>query len=126
MVDDEEGTLMTTPPPPGGFPQYPHANAGEITTSKGFFGALFDFKFDHFITPMIVKVVYVVGMIVAVLAWLFWTVVGFAENPAVGIFVLIIGAVGAILWLAFFRMTLEFYLSIVRMSEDIHLRLPRG
>ncbi|MGI8523536.1 MAG: DUF4282 domain-containing protein [Nocardioides sp.] len=37
-----------------------------------------------------------------------------------------VGAVAALVYLAFIRMTLEFYLAIVRMSEDIHRRMPGG
>jgi hypothetical protein len=57
-------------------------DATERTTAdagKGFFGSLFDFGVDSFVTPKT----------------------------------------------AFTRMTLEFYYAVVRMSEDIHQRLPK-
>lgn len=38
--------------------------------------------------------------------------------------VLVLGPILAIVSLAMVRMTLEFYLATVRMSEDIHRRLP--
>jgi hypothetical protein len=41
-----------------------------------------------------------------------------------GLAVLLLGPVVLIIYLAIIRMTLEFYLSIVRMSEDINKRLP--
>jgi hypothetical protein len=41
-----------------------------------------------------------------------------------GILFLILGAIGAIVTLAFIRMTLEIYYAIVRMAEDTHRRLP--
>lgn len=96
-------------PPPGGSP-------------KGFFGALFDFSFSSFITPMIVKAVYVLAVVVLGLTWLVLLLVTFADNPAGGLIVLILGPVVALIYLAFIRMTLEFYLAIVRMSQDIHQR----
>jgi hypothetical protein len=37
---------------------------------------------------------------------------------------LVVGPIVVLLYLAFIRMTLEFYLAIVRMSQDIHTRLP--
>jgi Domain of unknown function (DUF4282) len=52
---------------------------------------------------------------------------GFAsDEPAYGLIVLVLGPVGFIVYLALIRMTLELYVSIVRMSEDIHKRLPGG
>ena len=38
----------------------------------------------------------------------------------------ILGPVFVVIYLAVIRMTLEFYLSVVRMSEDIHKRLPQA
>jgi hypothetical protein len=109
-----------TPPPsePFGQPAPPPTTSG-----KGFFGALFDFKFEHFITPIIVKFVYVLALIALVLGWLFFLVTGFSQSIGGGVAVLILGPVLLVLYLAFIRMTLEFYLAIVRMSQDIHQRL---
>jgi hypothetical protein len=89
---------------------------------KGFFGALFDFKFEHFITPMIVRVVYILALVGLVLGWLVFLAGSFSQSAGVGLAVLILGPIGLIFYLAFIRMTLEFYLAIVRMSEDIHHR----
>ena len=58
-----------------------------------------------------------------VLGWLVFLVTGFAQSTGYGIAVLILGPILVILYLAFVRMTLAFYLAIVRMSEDIHQRL---
>jgi hypothetical protein len=111
-------------PPPG---QPPVGGYGGPQPSgparKGFFGALFDFTFEHFITPIIVKIVYVLAFAALVLGWLLFLVTGFSQSAAAGVAVLILGPIGVILYLAFIRMTLEFYLAIVRMSEDVHTRL---
>ncbi len=87
--------------------------------------SLFDFSFEHFITPIIVKVVYVIALIALVLGWLIFTISGLSQNVGVGLIFLVLGAFAVILYLAFIRMTLEFYLAIVRMSQDIHRR-PLG
>lgn len=108
----------------GGEPPYTH---GVPTSSpKGFFGALFDLSFRHFITPMVVKVVYVLGMIGLVLVWLGFMLSAFSQSTGAGIFVLLFGPLFVILYLCLLRMTLEFYVAIVRMSEDINARLPRN
>lgn len=112
------------PPPPTQPPPYGASAPGPAPQSrKGFFGALFDFKFEHFITPIIVKVVYILALVGLVLGWLVFLAAGFSQSTGAGLAVLILGPVAVILYLAFIRMTLEFYLAIVRMSEDIHQRL---
>ena len=113
-----------TPPPQD--PTSPYGSTpppAQGTGAKGFFGALFDFKFEHFITPMIVKVVYILATVGLVLGWLVFMLVSFAAEPVKGVLVLLFGPILVVLYLAFIRMTLEFYLAIVRMSEDIHQRL---
>jgi Domain of unknown function (DUF4282) len=93
--------------------------------AKGFFGSLFDFSFNSFVTPKIVKLVYVVSTIAIALFYVVIVVSGFTKSPALGIGLLLFGAIVAIVYLAFIRMTLEFYYAIVRMSEDINRRLPK-
>jgi len=115
---------MSDVPPPY---QQPYPSTPPPTppaSSKGFFGALFDFGFNSFVTPMIVKVVYVLAVIGLGIGYLIFLIAGFAHSAGEGIAVLILGAIGVIIYLALIRMTLEFYISIVRMSEDIHRRLP--
>lgn len=107
---------MGGPPPGVGGPP-----PGQPPT-MGFFRALFDFGFNHFVTPSIIKVIYILGLIGIALAYLFFVVSGFAADTAIGIITLLFGPIVAILYLAFFRMMLEFYVAVIRMSEDIHHR----
>lgn len=113
---------------PGGQPSRyppPPANQPSSASSAGFFGALFDFSFSNFVTPKIVKFVYILATIGLAIAWVVFVISGFlSDEPAVGLFFLVIGAIVFIIYLAFIRMTLEFYFAIVRMSEDINRRLP--
>lgn len=103
--------------------QQPAYGTPPAASGKGFLGALFDLRFEHFITPMIVKVVYVLAMIGLAISWLFFLATGFAQDAVFGLLVLVLGPLVMLLYLAFIRMTLEFYLAIVRMSQDIHQRL---
>ena len=96
-------------------------------STKGFFGALFDMSFTTFVTPMIIKVVYIIGLIAIGLGTLFFAVSGFfGDNPGVGIVTLIVSPLVGLLYLCFFRMMCEFYVAITRMSEDINRRLPQA
>ena len=158
MTPDWKGSIVSTPPPspyqpqqgqpgqvpppppaygqqpaqPGqqqwgyGAPAAPQGPSGE--TPKNFFAALFDWKFHTLITPKLVSWVYLAVMILSALYWLFLVFAGFATEPAVGVLVLLVGPVVLLVSLAFFRMTLEFYFALVRMSDDIHRSqgLPRS
>lgn len=115
-------TLPAQTAPPSAF----QSAVGAAQDTKGFLPALFDFTFTHFVTPKLVRFVYLLATIALGIVWLFWVFVGFARGTGAGLAVLVLGPVLFIIYLAVIRMTLEFYLSIVRMSEDVHHRLPRA
>ncbi|MEU3889019.1 DUF4282 domain-containing protein [Streptomyces sp. NPDC029041] len=99
-----------TPPPPGEPP----------SRGKGFFADLFDFGFTDFITPKVVKFVYVVVTIIIALAWIFYIILGFSISPGAGLLVLIFGPIVALLWLLVCRITLELTMVIFRIGADLH------
>lgn len=99
---------------------------GAAQDSKGVLLALFDFSFTHFVTPKLVRFVYLLATIALGAGWLVWLFGAFSWGVGYGILVLLIGPVLLVIYLALIRMTLEFYLSIVRMSEDVHRRLPQA
>ncbi len=118
------------PPSRGGdYPPYPQgggAMGGDgRNDATGFFGALFDFSFNSFVTPKIVKLVYILATAALALGVLIFVVAGFAQGIGSGIVALIVVPLVGLVYLAFIRMTLEFYFALVRMSEDINERLPR-
>jgi hypothetical protein len=94
---------------------------------KGFFGALFDMSFTTFVTPMIIKVVYIIGLVAIALGTIFFALSGFfGDSPGLGVVTLIVSPLVGLLYLCFFRMMCEFYVAITRMSEDINRRLPQS
>ncbi|GAA2552305.1 DUF4282 domain-containing protein [Pseudonocardia hydrocarbonoxydans] len=118
------------PPPPGGYGQQQPAGWGPppggpsgAPAQKSFFSALFDFTFDSFATPGLIRILYIIGTVLIVLGWLGYVVIGFsALGAAAGIGILIFGAIFALFAIALLRVSLEFYYAVVRMSEDIHHR----
>lgn len=126
------------PPPPGGYGQQPPAGwgpppgvgpggpgpgQGGSPDAKSFFSALFDFSFNSFATPGLIRILYIIGTVLIVLGWLGYVVIGFsALGAAAGIGILIVGAIFALFTIALLRVSLEFYYAVVRMSEDIHNR----
>jgi hypothetical protein len=116
-------------PPPGyggssGYP-LPPAGGSDGEQTKGFLGSLFDFSFKSYVTPKIIRVVYVLVVVFVVIGYLAVTISWFNDSAAKGLAVLIFGAIGSILYLAMVRMVLEFFMAVFRMSEDIHVMRAR-
>jgi uncharacterized protein DUF4282 len=115
-------------PPPGGpggpmgYPGGPGGGGPMPAEGKSFFAALFDYSFNSFATPGLIRLLYIIGTVLIVLAWLGYTIVFFQFGAIFGLLTLIIGGVVALFALAFMRVSLEFYYAVVRMSEDIHNR----
>ena len=116
-------------------PHQPHGGPGSLVTSggealadssAGFFPALFDFSFNTFVTPKIVRIVYVLAVVWAAVGYVFAVIGGFASSITTGLAALLFGPIVAIIWLAVVRIGLEFGISVVRMSEDVHRRLPQA
>jgi hypothetical protein len=95
-------------------------------SAAGFLPALFDFSFTTFVTPKIVRFVYVLATIWAALVYLVVVIGQFSVGLLPGLVALVLGPLVAVIWLAVVRIGLEFGMSVVRMSEDVHRRLPQG
>ncbi|WP_129657294.1 DUF4282 domain-containing protein [Rothia uropygialis] len=91
----------------------------------GFFQAMFDLSFRHFVTIKFASVIYVIGLIVIGLGWLFSVIAGFAENAWAGIAFLVLGAIVAFVYIILFRVTLEFYVAMVRTSQNTSILVER-
>ena len=123
---------------PYGQPQYGGAPQGDpygrygtdspmgANDGTSFFGALFDFSFSNFVTPKIIRALYIVITVLIGITALGLLISSFASRQPLLIILSIIGiAIGAIVYLALARMTLELYYAVIRLSEDVHERLPR-
>ncbi len=93
---------------------------------KNFFSSLFDFSFQSFVTPKIIKVVYVILTVFIGLGIVIGLVTALATGEAVAIIISLIGLpIIGIIYLALARMSLELYFAVIRLSEDVHERMPR-
>jgi hypothetical protein len=106
---------------PAGLPGMPPQHE-----SPSFFGALFDFSFNSYATPVVIKVLYILGLVGIGLGYVALVISGFADSPVTGLVSLIGGAIGALFYVIFFRVFLEFYHAVVRMSEDIRAMRNRS
>jgi Domain of unknown function (DUF4282) len=95
--------------------------------AKGFVVSLFDFGFDSFVTPKIVKVVYVLIMTLLSLSTLAFLYVAFHVSLTFGIISLVIIApLYFFVWLALWRIFLEIFVVIFRIADDIRALRDRG
>jgi Domain of unknown function (DUF4282) len=109
---------------PGVFEQGASQQGAE---SKGFFRALFDFSFTSFVTTKIIKVLYVLILVLAVVSALVYTIVAFRVSPGFGILTLVIGdPLFIIIVMAFWRLVLEAFIVVFRISDDIRALRERG
>ncbi len=101
----------------------PQQAAGE----KGFLGTLFDFSFTSFVATRIIKVLYVLIGVLAVLSALVYTVIAFRVNAVFGFLTLVIGdPLFIIIVMAFWRLVLEAFVVVFRIAEDIRALRERG
>jgi hypothetical protein len=99
----------------------------QSASTKGFLSSLFDFGFTSFVTPTVIKVLYVLILIGTALSALVFTITAFKASALFGIGVLVIGdPLFIIIVLAFYRIILEFFIVIFRVSEDIRAIRERG
>lgn len=111
---------MSAPTPP------PNQPRNSPTNLSGGLKALFDFNFDTFVTPSIVKIVYMVATALIALATVGIVISALAIMTDGGIsvllgFLLLLAApIIGIIYLAFARMSLELYYAVIRLSEDVH------
>lgn len=114
------------PTPPPQWQAMPGVQPGAKRTKRaagehGFLGSLFDFSFNSFVTPKIIKVLYVLFTIWTVLIGLTILVVGFRTGGfAAGLFVLIIvEPIFFLLTLGIYRIVLEAFMVVFRIYEEM-------
>jgi Domain of unknown function (DUF4282) len=99
----------------------------ETADTKGFLGALFDFGFTSFVTPKVVKVLYVLIVIGTVVSALVSTIIVFKASVPLGFLMLVFGdPLFILVALAIYRVILEFFVVTFRVAEDIRTLRERG
>jgi hypothetical protein len=87
---------------------------------RSWLASLFDFRFDSFVAPKMIRALYVLIVIVTVLTALIYVIIAFDVNTALGVLTLVIAApLWTIVVIGVWRVVLEFFMAVLRMSEDI-------
>lgn len=98
------------PPPP---PQPPERQA----RGDGFFESLMDTRFDHLITPTMIRFLYIVAMILIALGALAVIIAAFAESAGGGVIALILAPIFALIYLIVTRLWLELVIVIFKIRD---------
>ena len=86
----------------------------------GFLQTLFDFSFNHFFTPKIIKLLYGLSIFSAGLIAVLFIIFGFSASPGFGIFALLIGApLIFLLTVVCSRIYLELMVAIFRIADTL-------
>jgi hypothetical protein len=85
---------------------------------KSFFGRLFDMSFQEFITPSIIKVLFIISMVIICLSVLGGIVVGFMASGGQGVLMLIGGLIFGFLMLLYVRVLLELAIVFFRIHDN--------
>jgi hypothetical protein len=96
--------------------------------ARGFLGSLFDFSFTSFVTPKIIKALYVLITVWTVIWALIFLRLGFKYDGAAGGFLvlLIVDPILVLLTLGVYRMVLELFMVVHRMQDDLKAIRDRG
>jgi phage-related protein len=90
----------------------------EDQLDAGFFKSLFDLSFDRWVTPRLLKAIYVLVMIVVGLAYLAYVFLAFRASSALGLATLIvIGPLIAVFYLVLWRVLLAVVMAIFKIAE---------
>lgn len=111
--------------PPDGYGGHAEGHGGHPAARRperaGFFKALFDFSFRHFITVRFAAVIYGIALVLIGIGALIGIVMGLftmGEEPLGGFFIVLLALVLAPFYLLIVRLTLELYVAIVRTAEN--------
>lgn len=95
--------------------------------AKSFFSSLFDYSFSSYITPKMIRVLYVLTTIVVVLWTLAIVFVAFKASTAAGILTLVIfGPIIFVITMIYVRVGLELLMAFFRIHGDVEEINHRG
>lgn len=79
---------------------------------------LFDFTFEKFITPSVVKIVYILVIVMAGLAWLMMIIAGLSNGIGGFLFGAIFGGLMFIVMILIYRIFLELTMILFRIHDN--------
>jgi Domain of unknown function (DUF4282) len=100
---------------------------GAAADAKGFLAALFDFSFASFVTPKVIRALYMLIVAGTMLGALVFTIMAFRASMTLGIVTLVFAdPLFVLIVLAIYRVILEFFMVSFRVADDIRALRQRG
>ncbi len=78
-----------------------------------------DFSFQHFVTPRLIRLLYVLSLLAAILATVTWMFSGFANGILQGVFTFVTGPVAFVIYILLARVVMEVILAIFQIAEKL-------
>lgn len=90
---------------------------------KASLGDIFDLTFTKFVTPIVVKIAFIVIMVMAGLIWLMVIVAGFGSSFLAGLGAIVFGGLGFLMIVLLYRIMLELVMVVFAIKQNTD-RLP--
>lgn len=87
-------------------------------SNKGAIGMLFDMSFTEFVTTRVIKVLFIIGIIFAIIATITLIVGGFGNGKVMGILFLILSPLVFLLYVLLIRIWCEIIIVLFRIAEN--------
>ncbi len=95
------------------------ATASLWTELRAVMDLMLDFSFQRFVTPRLIRLLYGLSLVAAVLAALGWMFSGFTVGLFYGLFTLVTGPVAFVLYVLAARVVMELILAIFQIAEKV-------
>lgn len=123
------GGLPTSGPAPGGGPTSPSHEPGRPSPEEGkaLIKSLFDFKFDHFVTPQILRFFYALSVILLSLAAIIFFIAMLTEGAQGIVIAIIVIPIAYLVYLIMIRIYFELISALFRIADDLRaIRRGKG
>jgi hypothetical protein len=78
-----------------------------------------DFSFKRFVTPRLIRVLYLLSLVAAVLAAIGWMAGGFAKGWTYGLFTVVTGPIAFLVYMLLARVVMEIVLAVFIVAEHV-------
>jgi hypothetical protein len=107
--------MPSTPPEPK-----PSLLANAWTLTRAVMDLVMDFSFQKFVTPKLVRIIYALSLVAALLSGITWMFSGFKDGSIThGLFTLVTGPVAFFVYVLCARVAMELILAIFAIAEGI-------
>lgn len=109
--------MESSPPPPGGSPAASPKARPIWHELRAILDLVLDFSFKRFVTPQLIRVLYALSLLAALLGALTWMFSGFRDGITNGLFTLVTGPVAFLIYVLTARVGMEVILAIFIIAE---------